>query len=138
MTALVTGGAGFLGSHLCTGLPAAGHEVVSGDNYFTRSRRNLEHVLDHPNFEPIRHDMCFPLHVEVDRIFNLACPASPIHYQRDPVQTIKMSVIGSINMLGLAKRVLARNLQRLGWSPRIGFEDGLRETIAHFCRELDL
>jgi UDP-glucuronate decarboxylase len=111
MTILVTGGAGFLGSHLCTKLLADGHEVVSADNYFTSSRRNLAHLLDNPRFEAIRHDVCFPLYVEVNRIYNLACPASPIHYQHDPVQTTKTSVHGAINMLGLAKRVHARILQ---------------------------
>jgi UDP-glucuronate decarboxylase len=111
MTILVTGGAGFLGSHLCTKLLADGHDVVSADNYFTSSRRNLAHLLDNPRFEAIRHDVCFPLYVEVNRIYNLACPASPIHYQHDPVQTTKTSVHGAINMLGLAKRVHARILQ---------------------------
>jgi UDP-glucuronate decarboxylase len=111
MTILVTGGAGFLGSHLCGRLLADGCEVVSVDNYFTSSRRNLAHLVDNPRFEAIRHDICFPLYVEVDRIYNLACPASPIHYQHDPVQTTKTSVHGAINMLGLAKRVHARILQ---------------------------
>jgi UDP-glucuronate decarboxylase len=111
MAILVTGGAGFLGSHLCTRLLADGHEVVSADNYFTSSRRNLAHILGDPRFEALRHDVCFPLYVEVDRIYNLACPASPIHYQRDPVQTTKTAVHGAINMLGLAKRVHARILQ---------------------------
>jgi UDP-glucuronate decarboxylase len=111
MTILVTGGAGFLGSHLCDRLLADGCEVVSVDNYFTSSRRNLAHLVGNPRFEAIRHDICFPLYVEVDRIYNLACPASPIHYQHDPVQTTKTSVHGAINMLGLAKRVHARILQ---------------------------
>jgi UDP-glucuronate decarboxylase len=111
MTILVTGGAGFLGSHLCDRLLADGREVVSVDNYFTSSRRNLAHYVDNPHFETIRHDICFPLYVEVDRIYNLACPASPVHYQHDPVQTTKTSVHGAINMLGLAKRVHARILQ---------------------------
>jgi UDP-glucuronate decarboxylase len=111
MTILITGGAGFLGSHLCRRLLADGDEVVSVDNYFTGTRRNLEPILNHPRFEAIRHDVCFPLYVEVSRIYNLACPASPIHYQHDPVQTIKTSVHGAINMLGLAKRVHARILQ---------------------------
>jgi UDP-glucuronate decarboxylase len=111
MTVLVTGGAGFLGSHLCARLLADGGDVVSVDNYFTSSRRNLAHILDNPRFEAMRHDVCFPLYVEVDRIYNLACPASPIHYQHDPVQTTKTSVHGAINMLGLAKRVHARILQ---------------------------
>jgi len=108
---LVTGGAGFLGSHLCDRLVAAGEEVVCVDNYFTGSKRNIAHLLDRPNFELIRHDVTFPLYAEVDQIYNLACPASPIHYQRDPVQTTKTSVHGAINMLGLAKRVGARILQ---------------------------
>jgi UDP-glucuronate decarboxylase len=108
---LVTGGAGFLGSHLCERLVAAGHEVVSVDNYFTGVRGNLAGLLGHPAFEAMRHDVTFPLYVEVDQIYNLACPASPIHYQHDPVQTTKTSVHGAINMLGLAKRVGARILQ---------------------------
>ena len=111
MTVLVTGGAGFLGSHLCARLLADGHDVVSVDNYFTSARRNLAPILDNPRFEAIRHDVCFPLYLEVSRIYNLACPASPIHYQHDPVQTTKTSVHGAINMLGLAKRVHARILQ---------------------------
>ncbi len=111
MKVLVTGGAGFLGSHLCDRLVAAGHEVLCVDNYFTGSRRNIAHLLTHPMFEIIRHDVTFPLYVETDRIFNLACPASPVHYQFDPVQTTKTSVHGAINMLGLAKRVRARILQ---------------------------
>lgn len=108
---LVTGGAGFLGSHLCDRLIAAGHEVLCVDNYFTGSRRNIAHLLAHPMFEVARHDVTFPLYVETDQIFNLACPASPVHYQHDPVQTTKTSVHGAINMLGLAKRVKARILQ---------------------------
>ncbi len=108
---LVTGGAGFLGSHLCDRLLAAGAEVLCVDNFFTGTRRNIEHLLSHPRFELLRHDITFPLYVEVDRIYNLACPASPIHYQNDPVQTTKTSVNGSINMLGLAKRLKARILQ---------------------------
>ncbi len=108
---LVTGGAGFLGSHLCERLLDAGHDVLCVDNFYSSSRRNVEHLLDRPAFELIRHDVTFPLFVEVDRIFNLACPASPIHYQHDPVQTTKTSVHGAINMLGLAKRVRARILQ---------------------------
>ena len=108
---LVTGGAGFLGSHLCERLVAAGNEVVCVDNYFTGRRANVAHLLDQPNFELQRHDVTFPLYVEVDEIYNLACPASPIHYQHDPVQTTKTSVHGAINMLGLAKRVGARILQ---------------------------
>ncbi|MGB4069086.1 MAG: UDP-glucuronic acid decarboxylase family protein [Nitrospira sp.] len=108
---LVTGGAGFLGSHLCDRLIAAGHEVLCVDNYFTGSKRNIEHLLAHSRFEVLRHDVTFPLYVEVDEIYNLACPASPIHYQSDPVQTTKTSVHGAINMLGLAKRVKAHILQ---------------------------
>jgi UDP-glucuronate decarboxylase len=108
---LVTGGAGFVGSHLCDALLAAGHEVLCADNFFTGNKANIETLLAHPYFELIRHDVTFPLYVEVDEIYNLACPASPIHYQHDPVQTIKTSVHGAINMLGLAKRLKARILQ---------------------------
>src|SRR6266571_4035126 len=108
---LVTGGAGFVGSHLCDGLLASGAIVICVDNFFTGSRCNIEHLFDHKNFEVIRHDVTFPLYLEVDEIYNLACPASPIHYQHDPVQTTKTSVLGAINMLGLAKRVKARILQ---------------------------
>lgn len=108
---LVSGGAGFIGSHLCDRLIAAGHEVLCVDNYFTGRRRNIEHLLDKPRFEVMRHDVTFPLYVEVDDIYNLACPASPIHYQYDPVQTLKTSVHGAINMLGLAKRTRARIFQ---------------------------
>jgi UDP-glucuronate decarboxylase len=108
---LVTGGAGFLGSHLCDRLVAEGHDVVCLDNYFTGSKKNIEHLLDRKNFELIRHDVTIPLFLEVDQIYNLACPASPVHYQYNPVKTIKTSVLGAINMLGLAKRVKARVLQ---------------------------
>ena len=108
---LVTGGAGFVGSHLCEALIAAGHEVLCADNFFTGNKANIEALLDHPYFELLRHDVTFPLYVEVDEIYNLACPASPIHYQHDPVQTLKTSVHGAINMLGLAKRLKARILQ---------------------------
>jgi UDP-glucuronate decarboxylase len=108
---LVTGGAGFIGSFLCEALLERGHEVLCVDNYFTSSRGNIEHLLGHRRFELMRHDITFPLFVEVDQIYNLACPASPIHYQRDPVQTTKTSVHGAINMLGLAKRVKAKILQ---------------------------
>jgi UDP-glucuronate decarboxylase len=108
---LVTGGAGFLGSHFCERLLAAGNEVLCVDNYFTGARRNIDDLLGHANFEAIRHDITFPLYVEVDEIYNLACPASPIHYQHDPVQTTKTSVHGAINMLGLAKRLHAKILQ---------------------------
>jgi UDP-glucuronate decarboxylase len=102
---LVTGGAGFIGSHLCERLIVEGNEVLCVDNYFTGSRRNIAHLFNSPNFEIIRHDITFPLYVEIDAIYNLACPASPVHYQFDPVQTTKTSVIGAINMLGLAKRL---------------------------------
>jgi UDP-glucuronate decarboxylase len=108
---LVTGGAGFLGSHLCERLIARGDDVLCVDNYFTGRKDNIAHLLDHPQFEAMRHDVTFPLYVEVDEIYNLACPASPIHYQFDPVQTTKTSVIGAINMLGLAKRVKAKVFQ---------------------------
>jgi UDP-glucuronate decarboxylase len=108
---LVTGGAGFLGSHLCERLLADGHEVVCVDNFFTGRRSNVSHLLENPLFELLRHDVTFPLYVEVDQIFNLACPASPVHYQHDPVQTTKTSVHGAINMLGLAKRTGAKILQ---------------------------
>jgi UDP-glucuronate decarboxylase len=108
---LVTGGAGFLRSHLCERLLDAGNDVLCVDNFYTSTRRNILHLLDHPHFELMRHDVTFPLFVEIDQIYNLACPASPIHYQRDPVQTTKTSVHGAINMLGLAKRTRARILQ---------------------------
>ncbi|HVZ45283.1 MAG TPA: UDP-glucuronic acid decarboxylase family protein [Ramlibacter sp.] len=108
---LVTGGAGFLGSHLCDRLLGEGHDVICADNLFTGSKRNIEHLLAHPRFELMRHDVTFPLYVEVDEIYNLACPASPVHYQHDPVQTVKTSVHGAINMLGLAKRTGARIFQ---------------------------
>jgi UDP-glucuronate decarboxylase len=108
---LVTGGAGFLGSHLCDRLLARGDEVLCADNFFTGSRRNIEHLIGHKRFELMRHDVTFPLYVEVDEIYNLACPASPVHYQHDPVATTKVSVHGAINMLGLAKRVKAKILQ---------------------------
>ena len=108
---LVTGGAGFIGSHLCERLLAQGHSVICVDNYFTGTRDNIAQLLPHPQFEAIRHDVTFPLYVEVDEIYNLACPASPVHYQFDPVQTTKTSISGAINMLGLAKRVKAKILQ---------------------------
>lgn len=108
---LVTGGAGFLGSHLCEKLLQQGHDVLCVDNFYTGDKDNIRHLLGHPNFELLRHDVTFPLYVEVDEIYNLACPASPIHYQHDPVQTTKTSVHGAINMLGLAKRVGAKILQ---------------------------
>ena len=108
---LITGGAGFIGSHLCERLLERGNEVLCVDNLFTGGKKNIEHLLEHHYFEFLRHDITFPLYVEVDQIYNLACPASPIHYQRDPVQTVKTSVHGCINMLGLAKRTKARILQ---------------------------
>jgi UDP-glucuronate decarboxylase len=108
---LVTGGAGFLGSHLCERLVEAGHDVVCMDNYFTGAKRNVEHLRGRGNFELIRHDVTMPIFLEVDHIYNLACPASPVHYQYNPVKTIKTSVMGAINMLGLAKRIKARVLQ---------------------------
>lgn len=108
---LISGGAGFLGSHLADALLERGYQVLCVDNFFTGTRRNIEHLLDHKRFELLRHDITHPLFVEVDQIFNLACPASPIHYQRDPVQTTKTSVIGAINMLGLAKRLKIKILQ---------------------------
>ena len=108
---LVTGGAGFVGSHLCDRLVADGHDVLCVDNFFTGSKDNIAHLLANPHFEALRHDVTFPLYVEVDEIYNLACPASPIHYQFDPVQTTKTSVMGAINMLGLAKRTRAKILQ---------------------------
>jgi len=111
MRILVTGGAGFLGSHLCDRLLADGHEVLAVDNLYTGSKENITHLMSNPKFEFMRHDITFPLFVEVDAIYNLACPASPIHYQKHPVQTIKTSVIGAINMLGLAKRLGIRILQ---------------------------
>ena len=110
-TILVTGGAGFLGSHLCDRLIERGHDVICVDNLFTGAKRNIEHLLDHPRFEFMRHDVTFPLYLEVDEIYNLACPASPVHYQHDPVQTTKTSVHGAINMLGLAKRLKCRIFQ---------------------------
>ncbi|MDP3296860.1 MAG: SDR family oxidoreductase [Thermodesulfovibrionia bacterium] len=108
---LITGGAGFLGSHLCERLLGEGHEILCVDNFYTGRRGNISHLVNNPLFEVLRHDICFPLYAEVDEIYNLACPASPIHYQFDPVQTTKTSVHGSINMLGLAKRIKAKILQ---------------------------
>src|SRR5664280_2690220 len=108
---LVTGGSGFLGSHLCERLLSQGAEVICIDNFFTGARRNIEPLLDNKRFELIRHDVTFPIYLEIDQIYNLACPASPIHYQHDPVQTTKTSVHGAINMLGLAKRVKAKIMQ---------------------------
>jgi len=108
---MVTGGAGFLGSHLCDRLIVDGHDVLCVDNFFTGTKDNIVHLVDNPNFEFMRHDITFPLYVEVDEIYNLACPASPIHYQLDPVQTTKTSVHGAINMLGLAKRTKAKIFQ---------------------------
>ena len=111
MRLMVTGGAGFLGSHLCDKLVKQGHEVICLDNFYTGTKRNIQHLIGNAKFELIRHDVTFPLYVEVDGIFNLACPASPVHYQRNPVQTLKTSVHGAINLLGLAKRTGARILQ---------------------------
>ncbi len=111
MRILVTGGAGFLGSHLCERLLSEGHDVLCVDNFFTGRKRNIAHLMSNPYFEVMRHDVTFPLYVEVDQIYNLACPASPVHYQHDPVQTTKTSVHGAINMLGLAKRLQARIFQ---------------------------
>ena len=111
MNILITGGAGFLGSHLCDALIEKGHDILCVDNFFTGNKSNISHLLTNPNFTLIRHDVTFPLYVEVDQIYNLACPASPIHYQFDPVQTTKTSVHGAINMLGLAKRIKAKILQ---------------------------
>ena len=108
---LITGGAGFLGSHLCERLLKEGNDIICADNFFTGDKANITHLLDNPYFELLRHDVTFPLYVEVDEIYNLACPASPVHYQFDPVQTTKTSVMGAINMLGLAKRIKAKILQ---------------------------
>ena len=110
-TVLITGGAGFLGSHLCDRVLADGHDVICLDNFFTGSKRNIDHLIGNPRFELVRHDVTFPLYIEVDEIYNLACPASPVHYQHDPVQTTKTSVHGAINMLGLAKRLGCRIFQ---------------------------
>jgi UDP-glucuronate decarboxylase len=107
---LVTGGSGFIGSHLCERLLNDGYDVLCVDNYYSSTKDNIAHLLDNPRFEVIRHDVTFPLYVEVDEIYHLACPASPVHYQRDPVQTTKTAVHGSINMLGLAKRTGAKIL----------------------------
>ena len=108
---LVTGGAGFVGSHLCERLLSEGNEVICVDNFFTGAKQNIVHLFQNPYFEVVRHDICFPLYVEVDEIYNLACPASPVHYQHDAIQTTKVSVSGAINMLGLAKRIKAKILQ---------------------------
>ncbi|MFA6471027.1 MAG: UDP-glucuronic acid decarboxylase family protein [Candidatus Latescibacterota bacterium] len=108
---LVTGGAGFLGSHLCDRLVVSGYDVICLDNFFTGSKQNIYHLLDKPNFELIRHDVTLPIYLEVDEIYNLACPASPVYYQKDPIQTTKVNVLGAINMLGMAKRVKAKILQ---------------------------
>ena len=108
---LITGGAGFLGSYLCERLLNEGHDIICSDNFFTGTKDNIAHLLNSPHFELLRHDITFPLYVEVDEIYNLACPASPVHYQRDPVQTTKTSVHGAINMLGLARRTKAKIFQ---------------------------
>ena len=108
---LITGGAGFLGSHLCEKLINLKHEVLCVDNFYTGRKINIQHLMNNPNFELLRHDVTFPLYVEVDEIYNLACPASPKHYQYDPIQTTKSSVVGAINMLGLAKRIHAKIFQ---------------------------
>ncbi len=108
---LITGGAGFLGSHLCEELQQNGNDIVCVDNFYTGSKQNVAQLIDYPNFDLIRHDITFPLYLEIDEIYNLACPASPIHYQYDPVQTTKTSVHGAINMLGLAKRLNAKIFQ---------------------------
>ena len=108
---LISGGSGFLGSHLCEKLLSSKNHVLCVDNYFTSSKKNISHLLDYPNFEILRHDITFPLYAEVDEIYNLACPASPIHYQKDPVQTLKVNIMGAVNMLGLAKRTKAKILQ---------------------------
>lgn len=155
---LITGGAGFLGSHLCEKLLEAGHEVICVDNFYTGAKQNIAHLLDNPYFEIIRHDICFPLYVEVNEIYNLACPASPIHYQFDPVQTTKTSVHGAINMLELAEQIIditgshskiihkplpsddpkqrkpdiTLAKQELGWEPKVKLEDGLVKTIGYF------
>ena len=110
-TILVTGGGGFLGSHLCERLLASGHDVICVDNFFTGSKENIRHLLDHSGFELVRHDVTWPLYLEVDAIYNMACPASPVHYQHDPVQTTKTSVLGAINLLGMAKRLKIPILQ---------------------------
>jgi nucleoside-diphosphate-sugar epimerase len=137
---LVTGGAGFLGSHLCERLIAAGHEVICVDNCYTGSKINVRGLLDNPLFEFIRHDVTFPLYIEVDEIYNLACPASPIHYQFDPVQTIKTSVHGAINMLGLAKRVKAKILQastsEVYGDPAVHPTGGAGYIGSHTCKAL--
>ena len=126
---LVTGGAGFLGSHLCERLIETGHDVLCVDNFFTGTKDNITHLMGHPHFELVRHDVTFPLYVEVDEIYNLACPAAPIHYQFDPVQTTKTSVHGAINMLGLAKRVKARIL----YFPRSGREVNVGSEVEPFA-----
>ena len=110
-TILVTGGGGFLGSHLCERLLASGHDVICVDNFFTGSKENIRHLLNHSGFELVRHDITWPLYLEVDAIYNMACPASPVHYQHDPVQTTKTSVLGAINILGMAKRLKIPILQ---------------------------
>lgn len=138
MTLLVTEGAGFLGSHLCEKLVAQGHDVISADNYSTGSQRNLTPFITEPRFEALRHDICFPLYVEVDGIYNLACPGLPVHYQHDPVQTAK-TCFKPLPEDDPRQRcpdiTLAKH--RLGWSPRVSLEDGTKETVAYFLRTLD-
>jgi len=146
---LVTGGAGFLGSHLCERLLSLGQEVLCVDNFFTGSKENIVALADNHYFELLRHDVIMPLYVEADAIYNLVCPASPLHYQRDPVQTTEVSVHGAINMLGLAKRLgvpifqastseihgapeIALAREQLGWEPRVALRDGLPPTIRWF------
>ena len=132
----MTGGAGFLGSHLCDHLLGLGHEVVSVDNFYTGSPKNLSHLRNHPNFESIRHDVTIPLFLEVDGIFNLACPASPINHQNDPVQTLKTSVHGAINILGLAKRVKAREFSAS--EPKVSRTVGLELTINDVRKQIEV
>src|SRR5215510_1766165 len=133
---LVAGGAGFIGSHLCERLLDSGREVICVDNFFTGRRSNVAHLLDDPNFELIRRDVIEPLYVEVDEIFNLACPASPVHYQHDPIHTLKTSVIGAFNLLGLAKRLGARILQALHGNPLTVYGNG--SQTRSFCYVTDL
>ena len=126
---LITGGAGFIGSHLCEKLLDYGHNVLCVDNYFTGTKANIEHLMDNPYFEIIRHDVTMPFFIEVDEIYNLACPASPIHYQYNPIKTVKTSVMGAINMLGLAKRIKSKILQAL---IGIVFNDAMIKIVGAF------